>query len=639
MNEIKKFEECFDVTEYEVWTDDGWVDIDKSNKTIKYEIWELKTENNTLKCADTHIVFDDNMCEVFVCNLHVGDHIQTESGWEKVVSVNNTHETDNMYDLTLCDESNHRYYTDGILSHNTTTYTIFTLHHTIFHPEKKVMIAANKRDTALEILGRIQLAYEHLPNWLKPGILEYNKGNIKFSNLSQIQGCATGSSSARGFSAGVLILDELAFVQPLSVVRQFWNSVYPIVSSSSNSKVIVVSTPNGSDGLYYELWEKATSQVLDDEGEQWIPFKIMYWDVPGRDEKWVKQQKEAIGIEAFNQEFGCDFLSSKTPKLVNEKNIQKFNLFLDEHKEIGKKKSIESKNSKKEFEYIVYHEYRKDRTYLLSFDVGDGVGQDSSVCYVWDVTDLSNIIQCAKYSSNISPTEDFAYIIYHIHKDYNKPWVAGEANSIGQSVIKLLQSELYNVENFVSMNKGRAGILSHAQIKSKACRFVKNLIEKNVVDIKLYDEELIKEMDFFVKKDTVKHVLYEAVKGKHDDHMMAMIWAMYVLNDNDIENYFKIISYMTTSLGNDIPHHLQSLLHDNILYTDTRNMLDIEYQKESEKEYKYIKQHEQLEKQYQNQDYFEKNTNGGIIRMMEKMDELDDGMGMVDFMAFETEEW
>ena len=74
----------------------------------------------------------------------------------------------------------------------TTTYTIYALHQTIFYPEQGVLIAANKKDTALEILGRIQMAYECLPGWLKPGLIEYNKGKVKFANLSTIQGVATG---------------------------------------------------------------------------------------------------------------------------------------------------------------------------------------------------------------------------------------------------------------------------------------------------------------------------------------------------------------------------------------------------------------------------------------------------------------
>jgi hypothetical protein len=117
-----------------------------------------------------------------------------------------------MYDLELSEKSNHLYYTNGILSHNTTTYTIYLLWLTNFFPEKKVMLLANKLETALEILGRIRLAYEYLPQFLKASVLTWNKGEIVFGNMSTIKGFSTSSSAARGFSANVVVADEFGFV-------------------------------------------------------------------------------------------------------------------------------------------------------------------------------------------------------------------------------------------------------------------------------------------------------------------------------------------------------------------------------------------------------------------------------------------
>lgn len=63
-------------------------------------------------------------------------------------------------------------------SSKTTTYTIYLLWLTMFFPEKKVMILANKADTALEILERIRMAYSYVPEFLKPGVFVWNKGEI-----------------------------------------------------------------------------------------------------------------------------------------------------------------------------------------------------------------------------------------------------------------------------------------------------------------------------------------------------------------------------------------------------------------------------------------------------------------------------
>jgi DnaB-like helicase C terminal domain len=113
----RKFIETYDIDDYEIKTDSGWSDISKIGKTIPYEKWILKTENNELECADTHIVFNEDMEEVFVKDLKRNDIVFTENGIEKVISVENTKIKENMYDLELKDKK-HRYYTNGILSHN-----------------------------------------------------------------------------------------------------------------------------------------------------------------------------------------------------------------------------------------------------------------------------------------------------------------------------------------------------------------------------------------------------------------------------------------------------------------------------------------------------------------------------------------
>lgn len=115
-----KFIESRKLDDYEVLTDDGWVDVNAIHKTIKYDIWILKTENFSLKCADNHIVFDEKMNEIFVKNLSINDIIFTKNGLERVLQIEKTNEQINMFDLELDYDSNKRYYTNGILSHNTT---------------------------------------------------------------------------------------------------------------------------------------------------------------------------------------------------------------------------------------------------------------------------------------------------------------------------------------------------------------------------------------------------------------------------------------------------------------------------------------------------------------------------------------
>lgn len=115
-----KFIESKINNEWEVFTDDGWVDIKAIHKTVKYKKWFLETKNHSLICADNHIVFvDDEMIEIFVKDLNIGDEILTDTGAERIINIVELNDMDNMYDLELDENSKKRYYTNGILSHNT----------------------------------------------------------------------------------------------------------------------------------------------------------------------------------------------------------------------------------------------------------------------------------------------------------------------------------------------------------------------------------------------------------------------------------------------------------------------------------------------------------------------------------------
>ncbi len=181
--------------------------------------------------------------------------IWTEDGLDKVVDVVKTDRSENMYDVELPETTNHRYYTNGILSHNTTIYTVFILWYAMYHAHKRVMICGNQLNIAIEIMDRIRLGYEYCPSAIKIGVVTYNKQCIEFENNSTIRCFATGSSGTRGFSASLLVLDEAAFI-PKHVADEFMASVFPVLSSSKDSKAIMVSTPNGTyNNLFYDTWQ------------------------------------------------------------------------------------------------------------------------------------------------------------------------------------------------------------------------------------------------------------------------------------------------------------------------------------------------------------------------------------------------
>ena len=114
----RKFIETYKVKDYQIMTDSGWQNIYAIGKTIPYKIWEIKTKNYELKCADKHLVFDEYMQTIYVDKLKINDKIQTKTGLEKITQIITHDEEISMYDLVMNYDSERRYYTNGILSHN-----------------------------------------------------------------------------------------------------------------------------------------------------------------------------------------------------------------------------------------------------------------------------------------------------------------------------------------------------------------------------------------------------------------------------------------------------------------------------------------------------------------------------------------
>ena len=116
----RKFTEIINITDYEVETDEGFVDILNLCTTIPYLKYIIKTKNGKyLECADKHILFDEFFNEIFVDELKIGSKIITKDGVEEIIEIKNTETYEEMFDLQLSDKSKHRYFTNNILSHNT----------------------------------------------------------------------------------------------------------------------------------------------------------------------------------------------------------------------------------------------------------------------------------------------------------------------------------------------------------------------------------------------------------------------------------------------------------------------------------------------------------------------------------------
>ena len=412
-----------------------------------------------------------------------------------------------------------------IPTHNTAMYTIAALHHACFNADKRIVIIANKEATAIEIFKRVKLAYEELPNWLKPGVDgAYGATSMKLANGSEISISTTTGSAARGMAISLLILDELAFVDPPSILEDFWRSVFPTISSAKKSKILIASTPNGVGNLFHKLWTGAIN------GENGFEYDMIEWDEPpGRDEEFKQKTIQAVGYEGWLQEYQGIFLDFGDGAVDHE-------LF-----DRLKQGCYEPKYVLEDGSLKIFEPYEEGNIYCAGIDTAEGIGKDSSVIQIFNITDLQDIRQVSVYSSNRVSVYEFTTKAFEILNQWGRPIVCIERNGVGAQVADRFKLQL-GYENVVSWGGHLAkrtqqiGMISHSNTKPKAVQNMRYWMNE-LKCVKLADINTLKELKEFTRKP---NGLWSAKSGFHDDLVTSMMWCLMVLFDEICVQYFEI---------------------------------------------------------------------------------------------------
>ena len=193
----------------------------------------------------------------------------------------------------------------------TTITGIYALHKALYSADPiNIYILSNKGESAKDFLGRIKAVYTELDPYLKKGVSEWNKTSIVFEDGTLISTSTTTVDAIRGRSASLLILDEFAHVLP-HIASEFWTSAQPAIANGG--EIIIISTPKGNVGEYYNLYSKA------ERGEnEFKCHKIEWNEVPGRDEEFKEKTIRDVGLQRWLQEYACDFLGSSSTLLNGE---------------------------------------------------------------------------------------------------------------------------------------------------------------------------------------------------------------------------------------------------------------------------------------------------------------------------------
>jgi len=428
-------------------------------------------------------------------------------------------------------------------SGKSTTVTAYMLWLILFQDNQNIAILANKGALARELLGKIQLAYEHLPVWLQQGITVWNKGNIELENGSKIVAAATSSSAIRGGSYNLIFLDEFAFVGN-NMADEFFSSVYPTISSGLTSKIFIVSTPNGMNH-FYKLWADA------EEGNNKYATIEVHWDqVPNRDSKWKEETIANTSEAQFRQEFDCEFVGSANT-LIHPTKLKTF-VF---------RKPISVWN-----EIEIYSEPIPGHEYVISADTARGLGLDYSAFLIFDITEMPYRLVAKYRNQSISPLL-YPSIIYAAGMKFNAAFVMVEINDIGGQVADILHTDLEYENLLITTVRGRGGqqigggfgtqiqlgVRTTKTVKSVGCSNLKDLLENEKLIVEDFD--LIAELSSFISRKNS----YQAEEGSHDDLVMCSVLFGWLTR----QTYFKDLT--DTDIRTKIYDEKIKLLEDNAL--------------------------------------------------------------------------
>ena len=612
--------DSYDVNNFEILTDDGFKPLSHIMLSKPFEQYIIKLENNyILNCADEHIVFDNNYNEIFVKNLKIGDYIQTDCGPQKILSININKTKIGMCDTTV-DSYDHRFWSNGVLSHNSVTTAIYCLWVILFHIDKTALILSKSGPAGQDLVKKIKDMYLHLPYYLKAGTLKWNQSEISFDNNSSISTEPFSPTAGLGKTINFLILDEFAWC-PANEVELFYNNIIPTVTTITNSNVCIMSTQNGRN-YFYTLWHAAeTRQNI------YAPFKVDWYQVPQynpetglwekRTEAWKEMMVGILGSEqAFYYQYGTQFLSSDKC-LVSRETISRLrdNTYLFE--KLEKITQMSYFSLKKEFLFFDPNfdlSKLKTEFFIILNDLAEGGGNDYTVFNILMVVDKDKFKQVGYWRSNIVDLELAALEFWVLYAQLFNPdrcIVSIEWNTYGALFYNYItqyneidykpeynwrfiinRTGEFDITSICHYKKGSQeeeiagvngkkfknlipGIRFNSSNKKTACALLKMMIERN--EIEIFDLVTISELENF--EDTNGNGSYAAAMG-HDDIIMTLCQLPMVKNTaryksfmeeyENIHNIEKILnqsnelSPSTQNVVPQIPEGLEAYAYGNV---------------------------------------------------------------------------
>ena len=425
------------------------------------------------------------------------------------------------------------------------------------NPER-VLLIANKRDTAVEMANKVRHFLEQWPDWINVGFSpdKNSESRFRLNNGCEVKAVATSPDALRGYTPTILVFDEAAYIE---AGEDFWAA--SMASLSTGGKIILVSTPNGYDPIYYGVYDQAIRGLNDFHITDLRWFKDPRYT---KDLRWVKCQDichymlnreqynddecvlQDFDIKDYNklleegykpfsswfesmskkfkydrrkiaQELECDFLGSGDGVIPS-----------DVQENIAKNMVREPIEKYMQGTFWQWKEPIIGHRYIMGVDVSRGDSEDFSAISIIDFDDRE---QVAEYIGKIPP-DDLAAVAYKWAILYGSAFIVtditgGMGVATSRKLTELNYKNVYiegvNTQNIWDYNSKAMEKIPGLNFNNKRTQIVAAFEEQLRKGFIVRSARLLNELNTFVYMNGRP----DHMKGAHDDAIMGMSMALY----------------------------------------------------------------------------------------------------------------
>lgn len=450
---------------------------------------------------------------------------------------------------------------------------------------EKILIIANKLDTSVEMANKIRGFIEQWPAWVGIGFSaeKNSQRHFKLNNGCEVKAVATSKDALRGYTPTILIFDEAAFIE---ADGDFWSAC--MASLSTGGKVIVVSTPNGYDPIYYEIYDQALRGMND--------FKIseMFWYRDPRYTKdlYVVKTNDLVHYLLNREDYPLDTVIDLSTDNPYERDHEIVTDYIDKgykpcsswFEGMVKKLKYDRRKVAQELECnflgsgdnvfdsdlmqnIVKNQLRDPQAklmgnalwifkepvnghkYVMGVDVSRGDSEDFSSIQIIDFDDREQVLE---YVGKVPP-DVLAEIAYKWGTMYNAFCVIDITGGMGVSTARKMQELQYQgglyVDGVDTTNKWKWDPKINDRIpginfNTKRVQIIAAFEEGVRHGFKIYSHRTYNEMNTFVYINGRP----DHQKGQHDDCIMGLSMAIYVA-EKSFQSLTKVVNHTKAMLN------------------------------------------------------------------------------------------